>query len=864
MGSEAKTLYHISMDIPRQRKLAALLATEAAAALLGGLLAHSEFAGGAFESAAPFAIALAAAGSIRYLGMEVFGVAAGCLLFLPHPANVAAMAAAAVAGLVNLAMRKLGLRRKVFVPFCAFACSLASGAICVISGQPKPPDWPTGAMAWLYAFCGAVLCGCSAYFIILAQAGLSGGAEPGALRPHSGVRMNRRERAALLLCCSRALAAGGGVALGGVLFRPAHVLAVLFVLAAAYCWRESGGAIAGCCAGAALALAGDEPAFTAVFALGGLLAGVFSGMHTERDGKGKMAENALHGNAIRWLFAKNNEEFPTPSALLTVPVAGGFALVCIFFVALRAVKENDPADTVLFSIESLAAILCFICMPLRVWNALRRRFAAPEERLAPLESEAALQLTQTAGALRKVGEYVEEVAQGLEKLQLPSEQGIYTSAAEEVCRLCPEYPYCHEENLEAMVRLSGSYLKRLRRYGGLSAEDLEQARRDCGLTQPCRHPEHLRQALSRAYDIHCAQKAGNKAESQLRQAAAAQFDALSGLLEELSAKLSRQKAFDAETAEAAARVLEDHGFRARSVVCAHGEEMAAQLQAMVLPETEHSSREQLTSAIGRATGIAFELPALTEVRGDGESLLTFAQSARYTLQTGAVQMSSSRSDYCGDYFDCFNDSRGHEVLVISDGMGTGGRAAVDSALATEIFSLMVRSGLSFSGAVRMANQALLLKSHEESLATLDAAGVNLYTGEVEFCKAGGAASYVRRRGKAAQVQLSALPAGILRSIHPAGFRAVLEPGDLLVLVSDGMLCDDGRDQWLCEQLEGWENGDMQALAEHLAATAVRLRQEAHQAARALQESCGGPPALPEREDDLTVICARLDAGGRQE
>jgi len=377
----------------------------------------------------------------------------------------------------------------------------------------------------------------------------------------------------------------------------------------------------------------------------------------------------------------------------------------------------------------------------------------------------------------------------------------------------------------------------------LSMEDLELARRECGITQPCRHGEALCRALQRAYDIHCAKKAGNHAETQLRRTATEQFDSLSLLLEEVGAGLARQKAFDAQTAESAMRVLEDHGFRPSGVVCAHGEEKAALLYARVLPEADHSSREELTSAIGRATGISFEPPSHTPA-ADSETLLTFCQRPLYALKTGAVQMSSSRSDYCGDYFDCFNDNNGREILIISDGMGTGGRAAVDSALATEIFSCLIRTGLSFEGAVRIANQALLLKSSEESLATLDAAGINLYTGEVEFCKAGGAASFLRRRGAASKVELSALPAGILRSIRPARFHAMLEPGDILVLVSDGMLGGAQDAGWIGAALEAFEGDDMQELAELLAGQAVRLRQQAR--------------GQDMREDDLTVICGKLD------
>jgi len=794
----------------------AFCARQLGAALLGCLLANATFAGGVFAPAAPFAIAFGAAAGVPYLGMGVLGAAVGCIAFIPHPASVSAMAMAAAAGLFNLAFRKFGARQDIAAPLCAFGCSAASGMATLLAAPPAD------AMAWVFTLCGAVLAGCCAYFILLCQEGLSAGVK--------AWRLGRRESAALLLCCGMALTCLGGFAWG--VFRPAQGVAVLFVLAAAWCWREAGGAIAGACAGAALTLAGDEPALGAVYALGGLLAGVFSHVYSENT------DIAIHRNPHGG------------SALHTVPMAGGFALACVFYVALHGAGDHDPSPAVLFALESLGALLIFICVPVRLWNRLRAALASPGAgALRTPEGEAALQLARTAGALRKVGEYVNEVSQGLEQLQDLPEQSICVGAQEALCARCPEAEYCHGDHAYGTADFYARSTKLLRKGGELSLERLAQTRRDCGLSLPCRSPGALREAILRSYDIYAAKQSREQAESGLRRAAAAQFESLSGLMEEVGAQLTRQKGIEEQAAQAARRVLADHGFKSRQVLCVRdsGTDNAAVLTATVRPEGDHSSLEALTKALSRATGIRFAPPEAApqgEMASEG-TLLTFAQQPLYQLRTGAVQMSSSRSEYCGDYFDCFSDGRGREVLVVSDGMGTGGRAAVDSALATEIFSVLTRSGISFAGAVGVANQALLLKSCEETLATIDAAGVNLYTGEVEFCKAGGAASYLRRRGKASRVELSALPAGILRDIRPAQHRAVLESGDILVMVSDGVLC--GQEDWLCAEIEPWQ-GSMQALAEHLATLAVQRREN-------------GPDGLlgrgSEREDDLTVVCAQL-------
>ena len=47
---------------------------------------------------------------------------------------------------------------------------------------------------------------------------------------------------------------------------------------------------------------------------------------------------------------------------------------------------------------------------------------------------------------------------------------------------------------------------------------------------------------------------------------------------------------------------------------------------------------------------------------------------------------------CGDSIVCFNDDKGNFVSLISDGMGTGGRAAVDSMMTVNLMEKLVKSG----------------------------------------------------------------------------------------------------------------------------------------------------------------------------
>ena len=67
----------------------------------------------------------------------------------------------------------------------------------------------------------------------------------------------------------------------------------------------------------------------------------------------------------------------------------------------------------------------------------------------------------------------------------------------------------------------------------------------------------------------------------------------------------------------------------------------------------------------------------------------------YRIQFGVAQHACDNAQLCGDSYDCFTDGKGRFVAIISDCMGTGGRAAVDGATASNIMGNVVKAGLGF-------------------------------------------------------------------------------------------------------------------------------------------------------------------------
>jgi len=198
---------------------------------------------------------------------------------------------------------------------------------------------------------------------------------------------------------------------------------------------------------------------------------------------------------------------------------------------------------------------------------------------------------------------------------------------------------------------------------------------------------------------------------------------------------------------------------------------------------------------------------------------------------------SAEGALCGDTVKTVNDSKGHTILIISDGMGTGSRAALDGAMGAGLLSKLINAGFGFDSALKVINCALLVKSNDESLATLDVANIDLFTGKCEFLKAGAPAGYVIKGEALVKCELSSMPAGILRGIEFARRTAVLQPDDTVVLMSDGVTAMG--EEALKECLLSFGARAPQQCAEYLLQTALE---------------CVGS----NRPDDMSVIVAKLE------
>ena len=312
-----------------------------------------------------------------------------------------------------------------------------------------------------------------------------------------------------------------------------------------------------------------------------------------------------------------------------------------------------------------------------------------------------------------------------------------------------------------------------------------------------------------------------------------QFRHMAGVLDDVSLRLAEDVTFDTAAAQRVEAALRSFGVTPKQVVCTRTDGRA-RVEISAEPIRGGVSRAALVGELERACGFLLNSPTVTE-REDGTSLV-FDEKPALSLRIGHAKHICDASGLCGDRFERFTDREGRQVVLVSDGMGTGARAAIDGAVASWLFARLLVAGLNTESTFRLTNSALIAKSAEETLATIDAVRFDLHAKKAEFFKAGANYSLMRHGRRVATVGKSSMPLGILRETQVDETSLPLSAGDIVLVMSDGV----GTDclEQVKSELARYRKKDPAELAERV----VRIARESSPTAHC---------------DDITVVAVMV-------
>lgn len=410
-----------------------------------------------------------------------------------------------------------------------------------------------------------------------------------------------------------------------------------------------------------------------------------------------------------------------------------------------------------------------------------------------------------ADAIAGIGGGLNAAADVLDKKYAVTLEQAAERAADKICRTCPNSMVCWGEKYELFRGEFERLINNLRRGEVLTEQSICP---ECA--QECLCPAQVIDAISSEYSRQLSAAADRRRINEMRRI---YIDWLSGVQDILRAMAAGSvPAPHFRTAERRVEaLLRECGMENVRAFVTRKRDGRLSLEAYGTGEPCVDA-DYLGGLISRALGRETESPAVAMC--GARTRITAQEITRLSANVGAFQFCKGKNRVCGDCYESFTDSLGGLCIVLSDGMGTGSRARVDSTLACSLITKLLKSGIPLSAALEAVNTSLMVKSADESFATLDICRIDLNSGEGAVYKAGAAATYIKSADRLVRAALSSPPVGSGGRLSLPAQQFTVGAGDVIVMMTDGCEADE---KWLSRELS--RGGSPQELSERIARAA---------------------------------------------
>lgn len=365
-------------------------------------------------------------------------------------------------------------------------------------------------------------------------------------------------------------------------------------------------------------------------------------------------------------------------------------------------------------------------------------------------------------------------------------QALFNAVGNKVCRSCNLYPYCWEREFYRTYQYLLDLFSRAETFGQVTAADFPDE-----LKNRCVRLKELAITITCLCETYKLNQYWDKRLTESRKIVETQLKGIAGIIKDLFNELAFQIENGGRDELQIKQKLKQANIpvhEVKIIKCGTaGPEVLLYRQACDRKvDCRFQAEPLLTEILGVSMNAGFYYCPWLKEEEEGVCSLRLYPGLKYQLKVGLAKIGRGGNLVCGDSFTLSQLREGKVALILSDGMGTGTQAALESATVLSFLKNLLELGLSQDLAVKAVNSLMLLRSSRETFATVDLMMVNLYTGQVDFIKIGAPPSFFLHRKHISVIQANSLPAGVLQDIEVTSVQRKLITGDVLVMLTDGV------------------------------------------------------------------------------
>ena len=353
-------------------------------------------------------------------------------------------------------------------------------------------------------------------------------------------------------------------------------------------------------------------------------------------------------------------------------------------------------------------------------------------------------------------------------------------AARRVCVGCEGRVLCQREEGDfdqAVLRLLSAY------------DRGEPVRPVSPMDSHCKFFREIMTSAYQSYNQAFVHEAGLRRAAEHNEYMNRQLNGVSAMLSLLAARLREDRWGDERVEGALLPYLMRRGFAPLSVDAYYPNRRLC-LSIRLGPQGSENGAA-LASAVGRKLHRTMRL---IDQRRDGQETVFEMEALQgLTARMARISLPEDEESVCGDETGELRMPSGKVVYAVSDGMGSGEEASRESRAAIDLLFDQYRLGVEKELIYENVNRLLIARGEKEIYATLDAASIDLVTGEAEMVKFGAPPTCLIRGGNVRTLSGEALPCGIVDEARPYIRRIRLKQRDRLVFCTDGVYDLLGKD-----------------------------------------------------------------------
>lgn len=606
------------------------------------------------------------------------------------------------------------------------------------------------------------------------------------------------------LCIVISLAIAGMKDIELLSFSIRNIIGVFLVLLFSYHKGVTMGTTIGITIGLITSLStSDITVIISVYAISGLLSGLFKEL-----GKIGVSLGFIIGNIMVTFYING----------LTVSIIGLkeiIVAIIIFIVSSKYIKENNAMSEILNDLESDGIYSN------RVKDMIYKR------------------LQEFSYVFEELGQTFKKVSQKERQLEQKDISKFVDSIHNEVCEGCPMNKICWENDFYNTYNSMFELMSIIEHNGKVTENSMPN-----NFKKRCIRHNTLINKSNYIFDVYKLNLKWEKKIVESRVIVSQQLEGVSSIIKDLADEIINDFKFKDDVEKIIWNELKNKNIDVKDVNVIESKNGKFELYIDISRRhDEDIVYDEILPIASKIVGYNLMSEKLFSNKDKQNKTKRFKliKANRYDAITKVSTSKDSLSTVSGDSYT-FGERYNDYFAVLSDGMGVGYNANVESSLVISLLEKFLEAGYDKELAIKTINSILVLKSDDEMLATIDMSIIDLYKAKCKFIKIGSASTFIKKKNEVKIINSNSLPIGILKDVDFNIYEEVLENGDFIIMMSDGVLdCNVkelNKENWMKNVIKSINSVNPQTIADKIIEAALDVSE------------------LDEK-DDMTVLVTKI-------